>query len=678
MSADTVIKVTMELLSDAILGSGLSIPGGEDIAVLKDAEGYPYFKGETFKGLLRESLENYLVWTGGKEDDLEAIMGKSGWNGSENHRHIHITPLTLENKPLDPDTCYSYRTFTSLENGVIKEGTLRMAAVVNRGMEFTGEIECQSCDKELLLKALSGIKYLGTMRNCGFGNVKITGTAEAKEGTKVSVNNEKNCIRLRLKTLTPLIITDLQRSNGNNLDARGYISGSAIRGAVVTALSGDNDFNNYKSDLLSEKTRFLDLIPVCYKPEDSENECDRRYVGIPSIKGFYEDKKEEDADGKKFESIVAGGKIHPEDALKRAGLGTFCAIDDKKIVYWNAEKTSSTRINRASSEKEMFQTVSLDAGQEFEGYIYTDNPVFIQKIAEVFKTDIWIGADRHSGYGKCSVEKIKTVDMPKWITEYGYSKEDKIENELYMMAISPFSMTDEYGELCGVNEEELKTSLGVNKVEIDIADTTVVEYSTYNSTWGCRDAAVAMYDRGSLFKLKCDSAPSIDKIRGIEFNGLGIRTAEGFGQILFLKPSLLKEIRGKQKAKKPEKSENQSENMKLRRARYKWIMNNVGKIGVGNNRFNQISKSQLGDIQNCCKQGIALGGDFKPVEDFLYHNMHNRGSKHGNRFKTINEFISNISKEDLSKTLGANCKNTNDEKLRLLCELFDFSRKEGE
>ena len=56
------LDVTMELLSDTIFGSGFSIPGGEDIAVCQDENGYPYLKGTTLKGLLRESLENLIAW----------------------------------------------------------------------------------------------------------------------------------------------------------------------------------------------------------------------------------------------------------------------------------------------------------------------------------------------------------------------------------------------------------------------------------------------------------------------------------------------------------------------------------------------------------------------------------------------------------------------------------------
>ena len=58
------MKIKMELISDAIFGNGASIPGGEDIAVLSDEYGFPYYKGGTFKGVFREELNRYLSWTG--------------------------------------------------------------------------------------------------------------------------------------------------------------------------------------------------------------------------------------------------------------------------------------------------------------------------------------------------------------------------------------------------------------------------------------------------------------------------------------------------------------------------------------------------------------------------------------------------------------------------------------
>lgn len=49
MSRQVELQVRLELLSDTIFGSGHSIPGGEDIAVCQDENGYPYLKGTTFK-----------------------------------------------------------------------------------------------------------------------------------------------------------------------------------------------------------------------------------------------------------------------------------------------------------------------------------------------------------------------------------------------------------------------------------------------------------------------------------------------------------------------------------------------------------------------------------------------------------------------------------------------------
>ena len=142
-------RVTMELLSDTILGSGISVPGGEDIAVCKDDKGFPYMKGSTFKGLLRESLENLLVWTGGDKADLDAICGVSGWKGTADDRRLQLTGLCLDPCPAVPEDCYDSRMLTSLEDGVVKEGTLRMASCVRSGMFFSGTLTC--CGRDVAL-----------------------------------------------------------------------------------------------------------------------------------------------------------------------------------------------------------------------------------------------------------------------------------------------------------------------------------------------------------------------------------------------------------------------------------------------------------------------------------------------------------------------------------------------
>ena len=76
MSRQVELQVRLELLSDTIFGSGHSIPGGEDIAVCQDENGYPYLKGTTFKGLLRESMHDLLEWSGGPTDTVARKAGR--------------------------------------------------------------------------------------------------------------------------------------------------------------------------------------------------------------------------------------------------------------------------------------------------------------------------------------------------------------------------------------------------------------------------------------------------------------------------------------------------------------------------------------------------------------------------------------------------------------------------
>ena len=86
--------VHIKLLSDAIFGSGMSMPGGEDICILTDSNGFPYMKGSTLKGIFREELINYLDWCGQDQDTIELkvndILGKSGSDEIDSDRTLQI------------------------------------------------------------------------------------------------------------------------------------------------------------------------------------------------------------------------------------------------------------------------------------------------------------------------------------------------------------------------------------------------------------------------------------------------------------------------------------------------------------------------------------------------------------------------------------------------------------
>lgn len=646
------LHVSMELLSDTIFGSGYSIPGGEDIAVCRDKMGYPYLKGSTFKGLLRESLQNWLVWTSGSYDELNALMGESDWSAPTGERRINVTPLRLLDPPTEPESCHINRTFTALENGVVKQGTLRVASCIHAGLRFHGDMECAEDDAELIRHALAGIKWVGTMRSRGFGHVRITSEI-APEKQDFPEISRASCIRYRLLAQSPILITNLNRSRGNAFESRAYIPGSAIRGMVASSLAETSPevFETICSLLLGSGTRFLDAVPV--RGEQPP---------LPALMGFYEDKAET-----MFESVLKSGSVAP--GLKRAKLGSFCSLSGDTLYFWSTAMSGSTRISLnhdGHDRTDMFQTRYMEPGELLEGYILLDDSSLASYICQVFQDTVWLGADRYSGFGKCSVQEITAMDEPAWIREYGFRIQDEIGKELYMLAVSPFTMLNSMGEPCGLDEAALARELGVSSVEVALCATSIAEFGGYNRIWKSRNPAVRMYERGSLFRLHCETPPSLDKLRSLEHSGIGIRRSEGFGEILFLPPALLNRLHRKE-ALKAEPSANTSMLAAQRRNKLIWIMDHADSLNSSG-----LSRSQIGTLQARTEEA-RHSCDLRDLQAWLDKNLMERGEVHGARFQKLNVFLKELL--DSGKPLGNLGTPTLSERLSLLCMLCDYSRK---
>ncbi len=187
------MKIRMQLRSDVVFGNGASIPGGEDRSVLCDENGFPYYKGGTFKGIFREELENYLGWTAEEPDKIReacgALLGKSGSDDVMNPDRLVFSDFRLSeyvrSRMLEEigagkrqqvlDALSHVRTFTAVSpDGVAQQGSLRQCRCINKGLSFYSELQCAPDDEALVEELLSGIKWVGTMRARGFGKVKLS------------------------------------------------------------------------------------------------------------------------------------------------------------------------------------------------------------------------------------------------------------------------------------------------------------------------------------------------------------------------------------------------------------------------------------------------------------------------------------------------------------------------
>ncbi len=649
MINDTVLlNVRIELLSDTIFGVGFSIPGAEDISIRTDNEGHPYLMGATFKGLLRESLEDLLVWSGGDSETLNDLLGQDEWWGSINPKRLRLSDFRLsENDMKQPvENLTVMRTFTQIDNGVTKEGSLRTARCIQRGLIFTGEIHCLRGDSELISKALRGIKWLGTMRSRGFGHVKITADAVSFKKPTVACQRHTSCIRYKIHLDTPLRITWLSASYSTGYETRNYLPGSAVRGMVLGELSRHypDYFNSNKKCLLS--MRFLNAIPLY-----------EEINGIPSPKGFYEDKKDDN-----FENMLVRGEIIPGN--KRAKLGSFCSPENGIIRYWSPETGGSMRINLKMQRSDevnkggLFQCRWIAAGQELEGYIFTDDQIMTDTVAAVFKDQIWLGASQYSGYGKCSVKLFESVDEPLFM-QYGYKSSDTIDNTLYMELLSPTVMRGENSEYCGIDEKALARLLDVESATIEACDTALFEAGGYNRTWGCRMPAVTMYDSGSMFKIKTSESPLWIKLRQTELRGIGIRREEGYGQVLFLKD--FEFLNSKQDMQKHEQIV------------IPISLNTKCKEYISKNPFRtSLSPSQVGTIQSYCYDKDT---GWENLEKHLEFNLTGRGSDMEYKYRTAAQYIREFMNKPLSETLGTECEDSIEMKLKILSKVIDYSRK---
>ena len=191
------MNIKMMLLSDAIFGNGSSIPGAEDISILCDGNGFPYYKGGTFKGIFREELGRYLELCGKSETEIRKIVTELLGMGlsDDDHEQIIFSDFTMApaarktileeigiGKPeIVTDILTNVRTFTKIEkNGVAARGSLRSVRCVDQGLSFYSEISCPEADRNLVTEVLGMIKWVGSMRNRGLGKVRITVLEEVR------------------------------------------------------------------------------------------------------------------------------------------------------------------------------------------------------------------------------------------------------------------------------------------------------------------------------------------------------------------------------------------------------------------------------------------------------------------------------------------------------------------
>jgi hypothetical protein len=191
MTTPSLIRLTLK--SASTFGRGDGVAGLVDREIEHDTHGFPFLRGKTLKGLLKESAENVVY-------ALENLQGKTGWSTARDHLFgkpgrgttqrgiLHVgdavLPLDLRNEILSAnlsreDVLYSLtaiRRQTSMNpNGGPEKGSLRSMRVLlpNVILEspLTFEQEVSDTETQLLAAAILDFRRAGTGRNRGRGSL---------------------------------------------------------------------------------------------------------------------------------------------------------------------------------------------------------------------------------------------------------------------------------------------------------------------------------------------------------------------------------------------------------------------------------------------------------------------------------------------------------------------------
>lgn len=646
-------NVTVELLSEAVLYSGYSVPGGETLALRLDDRGFPLIPASTVKGLLRESVEDLLCWTGGSQETLDDLFGRPGLRYENPRRHLIFGDLK-PGIPLQEESEWSCsRVFVKTDDEEHASRKLRSAACLRKGLVFTGLLLCDEEDRALLEEGFRGIRWMGLMRNRGFGWVK----ARLEAGgplRQMPQPGQSRILRYRLRLLTPMTVSWVSQSgvetSGNRdfTQSRDYLPGAAMRGMVLSTLALRDQvwFGAHKEELL-KKIRFLNAFPMAEEMPQ-----------IPTPAGFYADKART-----RFYSVL-NREVEPGD--KRARLGSYCRLEAGTIRDHAPTMTTLRRIaNRQYNE---FSCRAISADTLLEGYILLEDAALADRVASAFTEYVSLGADRYAGLGLCRVECLDTA-APDFL-RYSYGSDDTIPTRLYMMLLGPATMT-RFGEPVGIDEEQLAKALEVGQVTVERCATGFTQSSGYNRSLGGALDTVTMYEKGSVFCLTCDRAPTADALRRLELEGIGIRRQEGCGQVLFLRDfeAINRHESGNDRAFR------QSDSSRFRQKRLEWLHQNASRFPSG------LAKSHKRTLQGKLT-GILYG---TRTQEDLYELLEERANKESNprtreTYRNLYRQMDAILKTPLAETIHCpGCPDPEDkrERYRLFLDWLEISKRGG-
>lgn len=334
-------------------------------------------------------------------------------------------------------------------------------------------------------------------------------------------------LQINIELLSPAVINS---SKGETVltEANDFIAGSTIRGILASQYINNNDLgkqahaDNLFVDMLFSKLKYLDAMPLC-------NSVRSFVAPLCLLKG-----KSGTEEASKIQDLT-------KDSEHRSGYKGYkglVIIEDGKLSSVNVDKNISMHINRCDDDKRIagktteggiFNYESISAGQYFQSEIIgeeADLKLFLDKIGmEKGKSIVYsVGRSHATQYGRIRLNIRDMLDV----------ESIKPQNDVIVLRLeTPYIPAGEMVYDCKKSLSSIARNIGKN-VEIDQVWGKIDTVDNFVGVWKMRRPRTNVVAAGTVFTLKKAgewSEEELKTLNNLMYDGAGIRTEEGFGQL---------------------------------------------------------------------------------------------------------------------------------------------------
>ncbi len=576
------VKLELELLADALPGSGESIVSYIDQDVVFDKYGLPYLPSKRIKGVLRVSARD-ISDLGELQNPVENIFGTDGSSRTafrisngyiknyRNYRDFLKFTEFIDNLKFKSNVSsdifsqssiksyFSYiRTQIAVDrkSGTSQEGSLRIFRILRKGLIFNFVVEIND-DYFVDFKKICAItRHFGTARTRGFGEIslkiekKFNGNQKAPKSELISSNanvkkeneNDSNKAQSELLYTIELKLTNKEQLLVSNLisglqTSELFIRGSYIRGALANFYINKNSIkdplqdNNFYQIFLSDKVIFSNLYP--FRNNKIFFPTPFSIVKEKSTEKYYDLAYEEDK-AKIVESEIQTVPVGGYTVIESAKLMSYSLASKIESHHLRPKNRKIGHAKKGDAESKVktgtfFHYDVLEPNTQFKGKIIGRSGD-LKPIVDILpkRMVIYLGKSRTAQYGKCKliIESYKKSKKPIQLD---------INQKIVITLLSDMILVNKYGNITPdprIFLKEFADFFKIKETNIKIKHSFLKfkKVGGFNSKWKFPKMQSQALAAGSVIIIKLQDIEHLE-VNNNEPLVFGLRKSEGYGLI---------------------------------------------------------------------------------------------------------------------------------------------------